>query len=116
MNGPSSHLRAEERVARINSHDEQPGPRHHHNFSPINSAVSVTNEPALPSTYTTPPYSTVCNPPEGSPNHVAKDMDSHITRKRRRIGPAGQSSLSLIPADPNNNPIPERDIIQYIDM
>ena len=116
VNSSASHLRAEERLPTSSTQDELPLPGHNHNFSPINSNVPVTNEPALPSIYTTPPYSTVFNQPDGSPNHGTEGQDSRRSWKRRRIGSVGQSPLSLPPADLSNSPIPKRDIIQYIDM
>lgn len=122
VDGASSHLRVEDRIPRqFASHgsrtqDELPGPRSNHGFSPINSNVPLTNEPALPSIYTTPPYSTVFNQPEGSPNHVAEDSSSHRSWKRRRMGSSDQSLQSINPADSGDGPIPERDIVQYIDM
>jgi hypothetical protein len=108
VNGPSSQLR-------ISRGNEQVGPRHNHNLSPISSNIA-TKELALPSIYSTPPYSTVFNQSDGSPNHDAEDLGSHRSWKRRRIGVTGQFPLSVNPADPSNSPIPEKDVVQYIDM
>jgi hypothetical protein len=117
---PPQHLRLEEQASRQFSIDRSTMQaelaRPSHSFSPINSGISTTNQPVLPSIYTTPPYSTVFNQPGESPNQAAENLDFHRSWKRRRIGHADQSPRSLTPADPNNNPIPEKDIIQYIDM
>ena len=128
-NTPSSHVRVNEassysrpsasRQSVGEGSRAQPellGARPHHSFSPINSNILGANESALPSIYTTPPYSTVFNQADGSPNQISEDLDSHRSWKRRRIGPASQSPLSLTPADPSTNPISERDIIQYVEM
>jgi hypothetical protein len=116
-NETSSHFRAEQRAPRQferegrNLQANLLGARPNHNFSPINAS-----QPALPSIYTTPPYSTVFNQPDGSPNQPAEELDNQRSLKRRRLGPSDQSPRSLPPADPSVSPIPERDIIQYVDM
>ena len=95
---------------------EPVGARPNHNFSPINTIVSAPSRSALPSIYTTPPYSTVFDQAAGLPNHAAEDVDAPRSWKRRRLGTTGQSPLPLAPANPNQSPIPERDIVQYVEM
>jgi hypothetical protein len=99
-----------------NNRDELLGARPNHGFSPINSTASATNQPVQPSIYTAPPYSTGFNQPDGIPNHVVENVDSQKGWKRRRTGLVDQSPRSLTPTEFIVNTIPERDIIQYIDM
>jgi hypothetical protein len=99
-----------------NVRDELLGARPNHGFSPINSTASTTNQPVLPSVYTNPPHSTVFHQPDGTPNQAVENVDSQKRWKRRRTGLVDQSPRSLTPTDSSVNTIPERDIIQYIDM
>lgn len=99
-----------------NIRDELLGVRPNHGFSPINSTASITNQPVLPSIYETPPYSTVFNQPDGSANQAVGNVDSQNSWKRRRTGLVDQLPRSLTPTEFTVNSIPERDIIQYIDM
>jgi hypothetical protein len=88
-----------------------------HGFSPVNSTACTTNQPVLPSIYTTPPFSTVSNQPGGTPNQAAaENADSQKRWKRRRTGLIDQSPRSLTATEFSVDTIPERDIIQYIDM
>ena len=101
---------------RSNNRDELLGARPTHGFLPINSTTSTTNQSVLPSIYTNPPYSTVLNQPDGTPNQAVENVDSPQRWKRRRTGLADQPLRSLTPTEISVNTIPERDIIQYIDM
>jgi hypothetical protein len=99
-----------------NIRDELLGARPNHGFSPINSTASITNPPVPPSTYTNPPYSTVLHQPDGTPNQAVENVDSQKRWKRRRTGLVDLSTRSLTPTQSSVKAIPERDIIQYIDM
>ena len=99
-----------------NNRDELLGARPTHGFLPINSTASTTNQSVLPSPSTNPPYSTVFNQPDGTPNQAVENVDSPKRWKRRRTGLVDQSPRSLTPTEFSVNTIPERDIIQYIDM
>lgn len=98
-----------------NIRDELLGARPNHGFSAINSTASTTNQP-LPSIHTNAPYSTVFHQPDGTPNQAVENVDSQKRWKRRRTGLVDQSPRSLTPTESSVNSIPERDIIQYIDM
>ena len=95
----TSHLRPEQRAHSRQFevdgglHAERVGARPNHNFSPINA-----NQPALPSIYTTPPYSTVFNQADGSPNQPGEELNQRGPKRRRTLpwlGPADQSPRSL---------------------
>jgi hypothetical protein len=120
-NEPENDMRPGERVSGSasggsNIRDELRGTRPNHGFSPINSTASTTNQSVLPSPSTNPPYSTVFNQPDGTPNQAVENVDSPKRWKRRRTGLVDQSPRSLTPTEFSVNTIPERDIIQYIDM
>ena len=87
-----------------------PGPVN--GFSPINS--NSGSQAALPSIFTTPPYSTVFNQPDASQDQAIQDSGSHRGWKRQRTSLGTQSPLSV--SDSNSKPISDRDMIQYIDM
>ena len=66
-----------------NNRDELLGARPTHGFLPINSTPSTTNQSFLPSIYTNPPYSTVLNQSDGTPNQAVENVDSPKRWKRK---------------------------------
>ena len=120
-NDPQNDMRPMERASGSasdgsNIRDELLGARPNHGFSAINSTASTTNQPVLPSINTNPPYSAVFHQPDGTPSQDVENVDSQKRWKRRRTGLVDQSPRSLTPTESSVNSIPERDIIQYIDM